>query len=639
MVETAANIWRDFATDGIAASGAKKPEKAKIREWGTWVETEISDINTQIDGLENNADSIIKATWAELDAITGTRDGQRGYVPNSDEGTHTDPVVGGTVDNAGTFAWSTAEEGWERVDDYQDVAAIEAQFDAAKGDYATLPDRLDAIDPPVTDATSDRPPVLIALDSITGKELLAFEQDTGTLRIPRGLKATAGPDIEAAFIEIVAFPIEGGGRHVPLAVRPSDGAVSISFLDAASVQRLRSQLTDSIGSFGRNIAREKLVYLPANGQSTVVGGGLTYSTLAGEPGIVSVIPRTPYSLMFNTGLLGVQGSALSEASLVDFVPAVEEWYLGAYGETPGSGLMAQLHALSVAGGAVGPMVFRTHGQAGRRIDELDKAGGLNPYENGLKELNQAIAIALGYGYEIECPYVFWEQGEADRSAGTTKASYKSQFLQLLSDYRNDFDAVLPDDAPQVGMIIGQLCAATGGSGSVISVAHYELARDTSGVLLACPNYVFDMVDAVHFTAAANALRGEYYGKCWSRGATQALMPTNISRVGTSITLNLTPKSGSLVVDTTTLPEATDYGFTYVGANITAVSITDAETGQVTITLDASSGGTLRYAYSGPGATGRSGAWGNLCDEDDVPSLTSPGRMLRNWTAIFEETVA
>lgn len=38
MVDTAAQIWRDYVTDGVPASGAKKPEKAKIREWGKWVE-------------------------------------------------------------------------------------------------------------------------------------------------------------------------------------------------------------------------------------------------------------------------------------------------------------------------------------------------------------------------------------------------------------------------------------------------------------------------------------------------------------------------------------------------------------------------------------------------------------------------
>lgn len=42
MVDTAATIWRDNVTDGVPSTGYKKPEKIKIREWGTWLESLIS---------------------------------------------------------------------------------------------------------------------------------------------------------------------------------------------------------------------------------------------------------------------------------------------------------------------------------------------------------------------------------------------------------------------------------------------------------------------------------------------------------------------------------------------------------------------------------------------------------------------
>lgn len=38
MVELASTIFRDFETGGVPASGAHKPRKSKIREWGTWLE-------------------------------------------------------------------------------------------------------------------------------------------------------------------------------------------------------------------------------------------------------------------------------------------------------------------------------------------------------------------------------------------------------------------------------------------------------------------------------------------------------------------------------------------------------------------------------------------------------------------------
>lgn len=38
MVELAAQIYRDYNTDGDPGSGAHKPVKSEVREWGTWVE-------------------------------------------------------------------------------------------------------------------------------------------------------------------------------------------------------------------------------------------------------------------------------------------------------------------------------------------------------------------------------------------------------------------------------------------------------------------------------------------------------------------------------------------------------------------------------------------------------------------------
>lgn len=42
MVDLAETIFRDFEADGVPASGAHKPKKEKIREWGSWLEGMIS---------------------------------------------------------------------------------------------------------------------------------------------------------------------------------------------------------------------------------------------------------------------------------------------------------------------------------------------------------------------------------------------------------------------------------------------------------------------------------------------------------------------------------------------------------------------------------------------------------------------
>jgi hypothetical protein len=73
---------------------------------------------------------ILKATWAAptgLAAVVGQYDGQRATVDRSDVGTHTDPVVGGTVNNAGNYSWDVSGAGsnkwrWVSAGDFADEA-------------------------------------------------------------------------------------------------------------------------------------------------------------------------------------------------------------------------------------------------------------------------------------------------------------------------------------------------------------------------------------------------------------------------------------------------------------------------------------------------------------------------------------
>jgi hypothetical protein len=56
------------------------------------------------------------ATYSAMAADTTRSANQYGIVP-SDTGTHTDPVVGGTVNNAGVYSYSTSPAGWRHVAD------------------------------------------------------------------------------------------------------------------------------------------------------------------------------------------------------------------------------------------------------------------------------------------------------------------------------------------------------------------------------------------------------------------------------------------------------------------------------------------------------------------------------------------
>jgi len=76
------------------------------------------------------------ATWTALSALTASVAGTGAEVLDTDTGTHTDPVVGGTVNNAGRYSWSASPAGWRRIGDTglsAKVAKVEAKAERKAG--------------------------------------------------------------------------------------------------------------------------------------------------------------------------------------------------------------------------------------------------------------------------------------------------------------------------------------------------------------------------------------------------------------------------------------------------------------------------------------------------------------------------
>lgn len=137
---TGAEVWRDYVLSGVPSSGVNAPKKSDIRRWATSVERQIVGAAA---GLKS------AKTWAELSAVSGSSALQKGEVTD-DAGTHTDPVVGGTVPNKGSYSWSTSPAGWTRTGDLIDTDALQAEIgsvqivtDSLEAAYgASKPDRV-----------------------------------------------------------------------------------------------------------------------------------------------------------------------------------------------------------------------------------------------------------------------------------------------------------------------------------------------------------------------------------------------------------------------------------------------------------------------------------------------------------------
>lgn len=118
-------------TTNVSYRTALSDELVVNREGSTALQS-IDDLSTQLAGSGPLADAIAAATvgtvgpmetWASLAAIPPNRDGQAASVVNTDAGTHTDPVAGGTVNNRGIYRGSMSPLGWRRTGDNLDPLA------------------------------------------------------------------------------------------------------------------------------------------------------------------------------------------------------------------------------------------------------------------------------------------------------------------------------------------------------------------------------------------------------------------------------------------------------------------------------------------------------------------------------------
>lgn len=139
---TAAKVAAQSARDdAIAAKNIAVP--AATAAGGFADAAAASSASAQTAAANAHSTALLAETWAALVAIAGTEALKAARVLAADAGTHTDPVVGGTVPNAGEYRWSTSPAGWKRIGSGPDVPnaainLIENGNLANNGDAVTL---------------------------------------------------------------------------------------------------------------------------------------------------------------------------------------------------------------------------------------------------------------------------------------------------------------------------------------------------------------------------------------------------------------------------------------------------------------------------------------------------------------------
>lgn len=106
------------AADSAAMALVAKDETIAMK---SSVDSSRQIVETAAELVQDYGGAPVYTSWPALNAVVGAADAVA-VVPLG-TGTHTDPVVGGTVNDQGLYAWSVAPAGWQRVGDTSEVRA------------------------------------------------------------------------------------------------------------------------------------------------------------------------------------------------------------------------------------------------------------------------------------------------------------------------------------------------------------------------------------------------------------------------------------------------------------------------------------------------------------------------------------
>lgn len=377
---------------GIPTDPLKKPSRTGVVEAFEEVDAEFANVQEQIDEISEGADSVTKQTWAQLDAVVGTREGQRGYVED-DAGTHTDPVVGGTVDNQGIYMWVASPAGWQWLVGHDldtviaDVAALDTRLDTAEADIDALETDVAAIEERVDDIPQSGPLV---------QDLAhAFEADDGVL-------------------------LAGIQRDGQIIARNSSGIMQV-LGGGAGGSLAPTTWTHDHDSAG-------------TGNSLIVpsGGVMRMFLLYGQSYAMGTIDNdeydaaTPYnSTPFDEEYAFMPSVGLQvDTSFTSLAPLFEQKNgNGSTVETIASEWVKGVHEAWVARSLTkAPIVVCAGGDGGQPIQALGM--GSDPFEALMVKVQRVVNAAAAIGLQVVCDVSCYLQGQANRSGNAVMTRHE-----------------------------------------------------------------------------------------------------------------------------------------------------------------------------------------------------------------------
>jgi hypothetical protein len=288
-------------------------------------------------------------------------------------------------------------------------------------------------------------------------------------------------------------------------------------------------------------------------------------------------------------------------------------------------------------------------EGGKNISQLSP--GTTYFTRVLDNITYGKARSDEYPESYGVSAMLWAQGEADYRDNTARDVYVSRVNAMIAAAQAQAVSVTGLNIP-LPFITYQTSTHLHYSRTVplIALAQLDLCAQDY-VLLATPTYFLPFyTDGLHLVSRGYKHLGAYFGwRVWQwlfhQQKPQVLMPdpANATRYGNTVNLPFTLGAGlKLVLDTGTIGNPGNYGFSAVNSSGAGMTVTDVSLVgnrvQIRFSTSAPSGMKIRYAWIGDSNKGV----GNLRDNNGDFLIFDPENLvlpMHNWAPIFEVEIS
>lgn len=324
-----------------------------------------------------------------------------------------------------------------------------------------------------------------------------------------------------------------------------------------------------------------IVFAPSYGQSNSNGGG--------EARVITSLQKYDSLVPVGGTFVGTGGDMSS------FIPFIETTT-----ESPLGGAFEKINEIIESKNYIDydkkefQLIGTLPGQGGVAIAGLSK--GTTPYNRLVAQIHQLSTTALINKKTFSMPFMFFTQGETDIVDGTTYASYKTAFEQLIADIQADTKDLLPKNNKLffIGYQVSYTTAALKDL-NVISKAHLDEGLSNPYYVCSGPVYHMDYTTEgalnIHLTPESRRIYGAYLARAADQtlrgGKFLPLHPINLFVEGNTLIVTYHVPIGALVLDTTLVPNPGNYGFKVLNSVGGVLSLSNIRTEDNRLLIDCS----------------------------------------------------